>query len=123
MLGLGHHCCDMHDAIIPEVGPIFVDVQFFVLLLDASRTSPCVQLMVPLSPPMSRHMDLILLGVSDCETPQVLSPPIIFHSICFVAVQSFLDYLNSALSHVSASQAAPMRAVRDKYLKYCALVL
>lgn len=34
MLGLGHHCCDMHDAIIPEVGPIFVDVQSLVLLLD-----------------------------------------------------------------------------------------
>jgi hypothetical protein len=111
----------MHDAIIPEVGPIFVDVQFFVLLLDASRTSPCVQLMVPLAPPISRHMDLILLGVSDCETPQVFSPRIISKHL-FVAVQSFLDYLNSALSHVSASQAAPMRDVRDKYLKYCALV-
>jgi hypothetical protein len=26
MLGLGHHCCNVHNAIIPEVAPNFVDV-------------------------------------------------------------------------------------------------
>jgi len=77
--------------------------------------------MVPLDPPINRHMDLILLGVSDCEWPEVicfslLSFPCSENLLC---EKDFLAYLDSSLCHLPEKQAAPMRAVRDKYAKSC----
>jgi hypothetical protein len=79
--------------------------------------------MVPLDPPINRHMDLILLGVSDCEWPEVIcfrfSLFRVLKTPLLCAKKDFLAYLDSSLSHLPEKQAAPMRAVRDKYAKSC----